>query len=344
MDWGLPVIFTKYINIIELLKQRDVDSATQFFDPPTNPPDNAIRFNRTTTKWEEYSGGTWVPIVLSPAGGGTGSDSISGARSALGIGTLATQDNNAVNITGGTINGVLSGIGAGITALNADNLSNGTIPSGRLPSTLPALNGSLLTNLNASNLATGTIPDARFPGTGVLVPTGAIFQFGGVAAPTGYLLCDGALVSRTTYAGLFAVIGVTHGAGNGTTTFALPNLIAHVPIGAGARTGYTTRALGERLGFESHTLLTPELPSHFHTITDPGHRHGIFSHFTGGITQDALQYFIGAPGGAYRYDNDRGTPLSEPTTTGINATNGAGAGTAHNNMQPSVALNFIIKI
>jgi microcystin-dependent protein len=55
------------------------------------------------------------------------------------------------------------------------------------------------------------------------LPTGVILPFGGSSAPTGYLICDGAKISRTTYANLFAKIGTTYGAGDGATTFALPN-------------------------------------------------------------------------------------------------------------------------
>lgn len=51
------------------------------------------------------------------------------------------------------------------------------------------------------------------------------------SAPTGYLLCDGTAVSRTTYAGLYAVIGTTYGTGDGTTTFNLPNMKGKVPVG-----------------------------------------------------------------------------------------------------------------
>jgi hypothetical protein len=55
------------------------------------------------------------------------------------------------------------------------------------------------------------------------VPVGAAFGFGGATAPEGYLLCDGAAVSRHDFAALFAVIGTTYGAGDGSTTFTLPN-------------------------------------------------------------------------------------------------------------------------
>lgn len=64
------------------------------------------------------------------------------------------------------------------------------------------------------------------------VPVGSIFYFAGGAVPEGYLLCDGSLVNRKTYSALFAVIGTTYGAGNASTTFALPNLMERVAWGA----------------------------------------------------------------------------------------------------------------
>lgn len=64
---------------------------------------------------------------------------------------------------------------------------------------------------------------------------GLIFPYAGSSAPTGFLLCDGSAVSRTTYAELFALIGITYGAGDGSTTFNVPDLRGSVIIGAGTR-------------------------------------------------------------------------------------------------------------
>lgn len=83
------------------------------------------------------------------------------------------------------------------------NVADGT-------TSLDAINKSQLDNLHT------TISPS-------LVPAGTILPFGGSKAPTGYLLCDGAAVSRTTYSALFTVIGITYGAGDGSTTFNLPN-------------------------------------------------------------------------------------------------------------------------
>lgn len=88
-------------------------------------------------------------------------------------------------------------------------------------------------------------------GGGIGAPTGSILAFGGTAAPTGYLLCDGAAVNRTTYAALFAIIAVAYGAGDGSTTFNVPNLQQRFPLGkASAGTGST---LGTTGGAIDHT-------------------------------------------------------------------------------------------
>jgi hypothetical protein len=70
-------------------------------------------------------------------------------------------------------------------------------------------------------------------GGGSGTPVGGFIPFGGAAAPTGWLLCNGAPVSRVTYANLFAVLGVAFGAGDGSTTFNLPNMALKLPLGAG---------------------------------------------------------------------------------------------------------------
>ena len=79
-----------------------------------------------------------------------------------------------------------------------------------------------------------------------LVPTGVIVPFGSTTVPFGWLLCDGSAVSRTTYAGLFAVIGTTFGAGDGSTTFNLPSLTGRYVKGGspGTSAGSNTTTIG----------------------------------------------------------------------------------------------------
>jgi microcystin-dependent protein len=83
-------------------------------------------------------------------------------------------------------------------------------------------------------------------------PSGLISAYAGATAPTGWLLCDGSAVSRTTYAALFAAIGTTYGSGDGSTTFNVPNLKGRAPFGRdGGQDSLDT--LGEASGSSTHT-------------------------------------------------------------------------------------------
>lgn len=148
-------------------------------------------------------------------------------------------------------------------------------------------------------------------------PAGAIGMFGGSAIPTGYLECDGSAVSRTTYAALFSAIGTTWGAGDGSTTFNLPDLRGRAPIGAGQGSGLTNRTLGATGGAETHTLATGEIPSHTH-----------------GLSAGSAVIVTGAGGS---WQNQGGSDGS-----GASISN-AGGGGSHNNMQPYGVVKFMIK-
>ncbi len=103
-NWNNPTVSTAYSTFLSDLKDRDVDAATLFYSAPTGTiPTGAIKFNRSTNVFQEWSGSAWVDKVLAVAGGGTGASTASGARSNLGLGSIATQAADNVNITGGTI-------------------------------------------------------------------------------------------------------------------------------------------------------------------------------------------------------------------------------------------------
>jgi microcystin-dependent protein len=163
-----------------------------------------------------------------------------------------------------------------------------------------------------------------------VVPTGMIAPYAGSSAPTGYLLCDGSAVSRTTYATLFALIGTTYGSGDGSTTFNVPDLRGRVPMGVDGTAARVTSAstgganadtLGGAGGAETHTLGTTQIPSHSHQ----------------------QQKAASPTGGTLEYYTIAGTTGSTPTGNSRPATQTTGGGDAHSNTQPWLALNFIIK-
>lgn len=178
-----------------------------------------------------------------------------------------------------------------------------------------------------------------------LNPAGAMVMFGGASAPTGWLLCDGAAVSRATYAALFAAIGTTWGVGNGSTTFNVPDLRGRAPIGAGQGSGLTNRTLGTKLGEENHALTSGENGSHTHTGGLHAHTGGAHNHTiaTSTVADNGGRVHCGAAGstGTTAYAASGGAVAT--TYDGAVETTSSGSGTAHNTMQPSAVVNFIIK-
>ena len=120
-NWSNPLITTQYDVFLAEAKERDVDAATMFVDAPTNPPTGAIKLLRSTIKLQEWDGLGWVDKVLSVEGGGTGGANAADARTALGIGTMGTQNANAVAITGGVISGLTSLTVSGPITPSVDN-------------------------------------------------------------------------------------------------------------------------------------------------------------------------------------------------------------------------------
>ncbi|MEV5068943.1 tail fiber protein [Microbacterium sp. LMI12-1-1.1] len=165
-------------------------------------------------------------------------------------------------------------------------------------------------------------------------PAGMVSMFAGSTAPTGWLLCQGQAVSRTTYAALFAAIGTTYGVGNGSSTFNLPDLRGRVPIGSGTGTAgsATAHPLGQNGGQETHT----------HTEGDMSAAIGASNGNTNQMSYQAVDR------------NGRGPATSGAYTMFGNGANSTAYGWNHytkvygttaagDSMQPFLTLNFIIK-
>lgn len=156
--------------------------------------------------------------------------------------------------------------------------------------------------------------------------TGTILLYASASVPDGYLGCDGSAVSRSTYATLFGIVGTSFGSGDGSTTFNLPDLRGRVPVGLGTGTGggATAWTLGRSTGGETVTLDTTQIPGHTHTYNSPPTARNI----TG----------PGASGSDPQAPAVNGGPPYSPQDTGS-----TGGGQPHNNLQPSLGINYIIK-
>ncbi|MDR3473322.1 MAG: tail fiber protein [Devosia sp.] len=177
------------------------------------------------------------------------------------------------------------------------------------------------------------------------IPAGALMDFAAATAPSGWLLCYGQAISRTTYAALFAVIGTTFGAGDGSTTFNVPDFRGRIAAGldnmggaAASRltaggSGITGTTLGAVGGAETNTLSIAQMPQHSHGVTDPGHSHSYTK--VSGTNGDAN-------GANWQSYTSTTTDSTGASTTGISIQN-AGSGAAHNNTQPTLVVTKIIK-
>lgn len=184
----------------------------------------------------------------------------------------------------------------------------------------------------SGDIATGQVFQVIYDGTNfqlqtymnnnALTPIGSMLLWTTDTAPSGFLLCYGQAISRTTYSALFAVVSTTFGVGDGSTTFNLPDMRGRVPLGqddmGGASANRVTNAqadsLGGNAGAETHTLVISEMPAHTHDVP-----------------------YQASSSGATKL-----TPSSNNNTSYIGTTSTGGDG-AHNNMQPYITLNYIIK-
>jgi len=252
----------------------------------------------------------------------------------------------------------LADFAAGTTGINVLNLQdddNSASIKLQAPSavtttvtfTLPdgdGTSGQFLQTDGSGNLSWGTVAASSLFAAGMIIP------YAGSSAPSGWLLSYGQAVSRSTYSDLFSAIGTTYGAGDGSTTFNLPDLRGRVVAGQDDMGGTSANrltdqsggldgdTLGDTGGSETHTLTEAQLAAHTHSVTS--------------VTVYGFTYSGDGPTGAsglvYASVGGAETVTEVATTSGPSTSHTAslantGSGSAHNNVQPTIILNYIIK-
>ena len=221
-------------------------------------------------------------------------------------------DTNAIQNDAVTIDKI------GAAAVDATALASNAVTSAKIAA------GAVLT----AGIADSQVTTAKLA-SGITTIVGEIRMWPTASAPTGWQLCDGTALNRTSESALFAVISTTFGTGNGSTTFNVPNFQGRLPVGVGTSraTGATAWALAEAGGEETHVLTTAELAAHTHAE--------LFNTGTGTNNTGDYSYGRGDAG-----QNVRGDATNDNSTASNQST---GGGNAHNNMSPVLGINFIIK-
>ena len=170
----------------------------------------------------------------------------------------------------------------------------------------------------------GRVPAAQLPPQPAPVagvPPGTIMLNAGARSPSGWFRCTGSAISRATYATLFNAIGTQYGAGDGSTTFNLPDLRERFVLSSGNNV-----ALGTTGGAAEHTLTVDELPEH---------RHGLAGIYRSGLVSGTLANEM-----TYSHAGDAVLELDDMAQDGVRNT---GGGQAHNNMPPYIVMHYIIR-
>jgi microcystin-dependent protein len=295
---------------------------------PSTVNDSARNMMASAANWRDDIGG-------SVATGGTGAAFT--VTSYQTFDSLSRLSNQLIAFTPHTSN-------TGTCTLNVDGLGAKPLrsaPSVELPAGTIIQGTPYICIYNSSDAAFYL---HGFYGNAYNVPLlGGMDYWDTVAPNSSFIFPVGQAISRTTYSAAFARWGTTYGAGDGTTTFNVPDKTGRVSAmkeSSATRLtstyfGGNSTSMGATGGLESHTLTTAQLASHTHSnsLTDPGHSH------TGGATSTVTGYSAGGNG-------PPALPSSTASaTTGISINNAsAGSGNAHNNVQPTIVCNYIIRI
>lgn len=226
-------------------------------------------------------------------------------------------------------------IGNAVSGHNADLAAHYAATTAQRGFVVLASQSDVATGTDAAKAVTPLALQAIAAG---LIPVGGSMIYNGSDLPANFLPEDGAAVSRSTYAALFAKIGITYGSGNGSTTFNVPDSRGRSRIGTGTGSGLSTRALGASGGEESHLLSAAEVPTHDHFIANTDDAGNSTTSPTlspaNTLARQSSTSFSGVP----NYG------LGGTTTAGtVGKTTPFGAGGQHNNMAPFLVAQMLIR-
>jgi microcystin-dependent protein len=279
-----------------------------------------------------------VTISGTPSGG-------SFALVYAGSSTAAIAFNATATTVQTTLNNLLTTLGAGSVVVGG-----GPGPGPPWVISFSAIGPAQLASIN--NLSGGLAPSisitdgepvTQFQGDGtwhLSNLTGAIIPYAGSSAPDGFLLCDGSAVLRASYPDLYRVIGTTYGAGDGSTTFNVPDLRGRTVVGVNAG-DVEFQTLGQKSGHKS-------LQAHSHGggtgLNNASHTHGVPIQYATTTSTSGSGYRITDVNNAAGGGGTAVTAVSNGQSANhAHAVGSDGAGNAQN-IQPSIALNYLIKV
>lgn len=374
-DWTTPAITSNYVDVLAMLKDRDVDLAKMFDDvTASNIPTGAIKWLVTSSKLQKYNGVSWDDQVVSVAGGGTGAATPSAARTNLGLGTISTQNADAVAITGGSIAAAISvasnalrikdaSDATKIAQFNVSAITTATTASYSLPPASTTLVGIDSTQTLTNKTLTDCVVNTQVAGDNTTkaastafvtaaTPPGIVWPFAGSVAPSGFLLCYGQAISRTAFARLYSVIGTTFGAGDGTTTFNVPDLRGRVVAGVGNMGGTEAGRLSSYMGSGLGGAAGAQAQQFALSGSGTAFTNGLGgTAFTSGIaTSDSTGFATNiVGGGGFGYGNVAGPHIhlvqdhASIQVSGNASVSISGVTDVRHIIQPTMQLNYVIK-
>lgn len=259
---------------------------------------------------------------------------------------LTSYDNTASGLTASNVQAAIDEV---VVDSATAAITGGTINNTVIGGSAPAAGSFLAVTSNGALLSP--------------IPAGVILDYAGAVEPAGWLFPYGQTISRATYAALFAAIGVTYGAGDGSTTFTLPDYRGRVAAGqddmggvsanrlTGASGGVNGDTLGAAGGLETHTITDAQISAHTHTFADTAatssagnHSHVVSGAITLSTAGGVQGFTVSGANGALSNPATNTTGAHTHTVTVGGTTSSVGSDAAHNNVQPTIIVNKIIKL